>query len=156
MHTGESIPNITQLSEQSCVLCPPQKKYWSFSKPRQTLVILKDVERMWLVWRSPQSHTSSKCKKEALVRVFFQQLLHPPSHSLISLVDELLTEVAVYLLGSNTLMGWQCSINEIWDLRQKETRSPQKRAIYFRQPAHTGILLYHWMWQWLCFSKHIQ
>lgn len=73
--------------------------------------------RMCSGCRKPQSHTSSKCKEETLVWVLFQQVLHPPAHSLISLVDELLTEVAVYLLGSNAFMGWKCSINEIWDLK---------------------------------------
>lgn len=80
--------------------------------------------------------TSSKCKEEALVWVLFQQVLHSPAHSLISLVDELLTEVAVYLLGSNTFMGWQCSINEIWDLRQKEKKVFKKGHLFQADIMH--------------------
>lgn len=61
--------------------------------------------------------TCSEGKEEALVRVFLQQGPDSLAHPLISLVDEFLSEVAVYLLGCHLLTGWQGHIVEIRDLQ---------------------------------------
>lgn len=66
------------------------------------------------------AHTGSKSKEETFVRVLLQQVLHPLPHPLIPLVDELLAEVIIYLLGSNALMRRQRGVNEIGDLVKKE------------------------------------
>lgn len=68
------------------------------------------------------SHSTPTCsegKEEALVGVFLQQGPDPLSHPLVPLVDELLTEVAVYFLGGHLLAGRQRHVVEVGDLEWK-------------------------------------
>lgn len=63
--------------------------------------------------------TCSEGEEETLVGMVLQQRLHSPPHPLIPLVDQLLSEVAVYFLCGHLLAGRQSHIVEIWDLREK-------------------------------------
>lgn len=63
--------------------------------------------------------TCSEGEEEALVGMFLQQSLDPLAHPLIPLVDELLSKVAVNLLGGHLLAGWQRHVVEVRDLRLK-------------------------------------
>ena len=60
--------------------------------------------------------TRSKSEEEALVGVLLHQSPHPAAHPLIPLVDELLAEVAVDLLGRHLLTGRQCHVVEVGHL----------------------------------------
>lgn len=64
-----------------------------------------------------QEVTCSKGKEEALVCVFPQKCHHSLPHPLIPLVDELLSEVAVYLLSRHLLVGRERRVDEVGDLR---------------------------------------
>lgn len=60
--------------------------------------------------------TCSEGEEEALVRVLLQQRLDPLPHPVVPLVDELLSKVAVYLLGGHLLAGWQRHVIEVGHL----------------------------------------
>lgn len=63
--------------------------------------------------------TCSEGEEESLVRMVLQQRLHSPPHPLIPLVDQFLSEVAVYFLCGHLLAGRQSHVVEVWDLREK-------------------------------------
>lgn len=80
--------------------------------------------------------TCSKSKKEALVWVFLKKCLDPLAHPFISLVDEFLSEVAVYFLGSGLLIGWQCHIIEVRDLQ-----FPRQLAMKVKHRRHDCLFI---------------
>lgn len=55
--------------------------------------------------------------------MLLQQCPDPLAHPLIPLVDEFLSEVAVYFLGGHLLTGWQCHIIEVRDLKKRKVQS---------------------------------
>lgn len=76
------------------------------------------------------SLTCAKSKKERLVGISLQQGGHAASHSFVALVDELLPEVAVDLLGRQTVVGRQGAVDEVRQLRGREReREKEKRRM---------------------------
>lgn len=68
------------------------------------------------------SPTCTKGEEEGLVGVPLQQRRHAASHPLVALVDELLAEVAVDLLGCQPVVGRQRAVDEVRQLEARESQ----------------------------------
>lgn len=75
-----------------------------------------EIEPILQYLRLPYLHQS---KKVCLVGISLQQGGHAASHSFVTFVDELQTEVAVDLLGRHAVMSWQGAVDEVRQLRER-------------------------------------
>lgn len=89
----------------------PHRSLNHFHRPEKTL-LLKSRCRGRL--------TCTKGKEEGLVGVPLQQRRHASGHPLVALVDELLAEVAVDLLGRQPVVGRQRAVDEVRKLEARE------------------------------------
>lgn len=62
------------------------------------------------------AQTCSEGKEADLVLVLLQKSHDPLSHALIPLIDELLAEVAVDLLGCHLLVRWEGGVDKVGQL----------------------------------------
>ena len=64
--------------------------------------------------------TCTKGEEEALGGAVLEQGRYTSGHSLISFIDQLLTQITVDLLCYGTLMIQQGTVNEMRELRERE------------------------------------
>lgn len=67
-----------------------------------------------------RGQTCSKREEADLVLILPQQRHDPLSHALVPLVDELLAEVAVNLLGCHLLMRWEGGVEKVGQLQRQD------------------------------------